>query len=339
MAIIVFEAEATDRRFFDSEFFSGDVDYSPDPFTTIEQAQAVADRAEILSVFVNSRVPKELIEALPNLKLICTRSTGFDHIDWAFAKERGISVCNVPTYGANTVAEHTFAMILALSRNLHKAYVRTSSGDMNMDGLTGFDLQGKTIGVVGTGNIGLHVIRIANGFGMRVLGSDPFPNYTMSELLNFEYVSLDELLWRSDIVTLHAPLVDANKHMIGSQNIHKMKPGALLINTARGGLVDTEALLDALDKGILKGAGLDVIEGEEIFSEEAQLLRPGSMSAEDLRMALRNLTLLRRPDLVITPHMAFDSVEAVERILKTTIENIRAFQAGSPKNLVWKKGR
>jgi D-lactate dehydrogenase len=127
--------------------------------------------------------------------------------------------------------------------------------------------------------------------------------------------------------------------MIGSQNIHKMKPGALLINTARGGLVDTEALLDALDKGILKGAGLDVIEGEEIFSEEAQLLRPGSMSAEDLRMALRNLTLLRRPDLVITPHMAFDSVEAVERILKTTIENIRAFQAGSPKNLVWKKGR
>jgi D-lactate dehydrogenase len=337
MTIVIFEAEEADRRFFDSEFCSEDVEYVPDTLHNIEQAQAVADRADILSVFVNSRVTKDLIDAMPKLKLICTRSTGFDHIDWEYAKSKGIAVCNVPTYGANTVAEHTFSLILSLSRNVHKAYVRTSTGDMSMDGLTGFDLQGKTIGIVGTGNIGLHVIRIASGFGMKVIAYDPFPNTTMSELLNYEYVSLDDLLWRSDIVSLHAPLVDANKHLIGSHNIHKMKPGALLINTARGGLVDTDALLEALDKGAIRGAGLDVIEGEEIFSEEAQLFRPGKMSAEDLRQALRNLTLMRRPDLVITPHMAFDSVEAVERILKTTIENIRAFQSGSPKNIVGKR--
>jgi D-lactate dehydrogenase len=266
--------------------------------------------------------------------MVATRSTGYDHIDRQIAKERAIVISNVPTYGENTVAEHTFALILALTRNLHKAYVRTSSGDMSMAGLTGVDLQGRTIGVIGTGHIGLHVIRIAKGFGMHVVAYDPYPNSTFAELLGYRYDGLDHLLGVSDIVTLHAPLTPANKHLIGSHNIDKMKRGSFLVNTARGGLVDTAALIDALDRGILRGAGLDVIEGEEVLSEEKQLLGSAHATEESLRMALRNVTLLRRPDMVITPHIAFDSTEAIERILMTTVENIKAFQAGTPINAI-----
>ncbi|HEY3333055.1 MAG TPA: hydroxyacid dehydrogenase [Capsulimonadaceae bacterium] len=334
MAIVVFEAEENDRQYLAARFLGEDIRFVPEPLTTPEQAKRVAADADVISVFVHSRITPDVFAEMPALKMVATRSTGFDHVDPAAALERGIIVSNVPTYGENTVAEHTFALILALSRNLHKAYVRTSAGDMSMHGLTGFDLQGKTIGVVGTGHIGLHVIRIAHGFGMNVIAYDPYPNSTLAELLNYKYVSLDDLLAQSDIVTLHAPLTPQNKHLIGAHNIGTMKQGALLINTARGGLVDTVALISALDSGLLRGAGLDVIEGEEIFSEEKQLLGAGNMTEEHLRMALRNITLLRRPDMVITPHIAFDSTEAIERILATTVENIRAFRAGTPRNMV-----
>ena len=298
-----------------------------------DRTDDLAREAEIVSVFVHSLVTRNRLARMPKLRLLATRSTGFDHIDLAACTERGIVVCNVPAYGTNTVAEHTFGLILALSRNIHKAYVRTVRGDFSLKGLIGFDLKGKTLGVVGAGNIGLHVIRIARGFGMRVLAYDVRPSPLMAEVLGFEYVPLETMLRQADIVTLHCPYTAENYHMIGRDSMGLMKRGALLINTARGGLVDTDALIWALDEGILAGAGLDVLEGEELIKEEKQLLAVPS-AEEKLRSVLRQHLLLRREDVVVTPHIAFYSHEALERIIDTTADNIRGFTSGRPANVV-----
>ncbi len=286
-----------------------------------------------LSVFIYSRLTPALLAELPGLKMIATRSTGFDHIDLATCRERGIVVSNVPSYGENTVAEHTFALILMLSRKVHKSHSQVREGRVELAMLTGFDLQGKTIGVVGAGRIGLHVIRIARGFGMRVMAFDVRRDTLLADLLGFQYVSMDQLLTESDIVSLHCPLTSETHHLIGTEAIQRMKPGALLINTARGGLVDTDALVQALDSGHLAGAGLDVLEGEELIREEKELLHE-KHDIEKLRAALRTRLLMGRDDVVFTPHNAFNSHEALRRILDTTVENLLAFQAGQPVNRV-----
>ena len=190
--------------------------------------------------------------------------------------------------------------------------------------------------MVGAGSIGLHVIRTAKGFGMKVIAYDTRPNPLIAEVLGFEYVPLDYLLSHANIITLHAPYTPATHHLINEESIKLIRPGSLLINTARGGLVDTEALIEALDAGTLAGAGLDVLEGEEFMEEEERLLRSPE-SDEKLRMIIRQHILLRRPDVVITPHIAFYSREAEERILETTVQNIRAFFAGHPENVVNKE--
>ncbi len=287
--------------------------------------------AEILSVFIYSDLDAALLSRLPNLKLIATRSTGVDHIDTAFCRQKGIGVCNVPTYGANTVAEHAFALILSLSRRIYQARARTIHGDFSFHGLRGFDLMGKVLGVIGAGQIGRQVIRIANGFQMRVLAYDIKPDPSLAELLGFQYAGLNELLAQSDVVSLHSPLTLETRHLIGRRQFEAMKKGALLINTARGGLVDTDALLWALDAGIVGGAGLDVLEGEEAIREERELLS-SRFDEERFRSVIRNHILLKREDVIITPHIAFNSQEAVERILRTTVENIQAFLEGAPRN-------
>jgi D-lactate dehydrogenase len=297
-----------------------------------------ADLAKIadfdaVSPFIYSKLDAKRLEKLPKLRLIATRSTGFDHIDVAECAKRGITVSNVPSYGENTVAEHTFALILALSRKVHEAFVRVRAGNFSLDGLRGFDLKNKTIGVVGAGHIGLHVIRIARGFGMNVLAFDVRRNNFLAEVLGFTYTELDDLLAKSDIITLHAPYNKHTHHLISRDNVSKIKRGAILINTARGGLVDTEALLKALDDGILAGAGLDVLEGEETIYEESALLADAT-NPEKLRMAIQNHVILKKPNVVFTPHNAFNSQEALERILETTAENILSFASGSPKNVV-----
>lgn len=293
--------------------------------------------AQILSIFVHSLVTRDILDRMPELRLIATRSTGYDQIDLEACNERGIPVSNVPRYGENTVAEHTFGLILSLSRKIYKAYQRTIAGDFSLRGLEGFDLKGKILGVVGAGSIGLHVVRIAKGFGMDVLAFDVRPNNLIAEVLGFQYVPLEELFRRSDIVSLHAPYSPATHHMINRESLQLFKHGALLINTARGGLVDTAALLWALDEGILTGAGLDVLEGEELIEEEERLLASPE-SVEKLRLLLRRNILLRRPDVIVTPHMAFYSREAIERILETTVDNIRAFLEERPQNVVNKPG-
>lgn len=293
--------------------------------------------SDILSTFINSRISKDIIDSFPSLKFITTRSTGFDHIDIEYARSKNIPVSNVPTYGENTVAEHAFALILSLSRNLKKAHFKVSEGDFSIKELMGFDLKGKTIGVVGTGHIGLRVIKMAVGFSMKVLAFNPEQNHFLSEVLNFKYVDFETLLRESDIITLHAPYNKSTHHMINENNIGLMKKGAILINTARGGLVDTNALMKALDNKILTGAGLDVLEGEDIILEEKQLLmrkKKELYNPEKLQLALRNCFLLQRDDVIFTPHIAFYSKEALQRILDTTICNINSFTKGHPVNTV-----
>lgn len=330
-AVANFETEPWQREYLSSRLGDLDLRFYTEPLGP-ENVELAAD-AEAVTVFIRSVVSREVIDRLPSLKLVATRSTGFDHVDLDACRERGIVVNNVPAYGENTVAEHTFGLILALTRHIHQAYLRTARGDFSLRGLEGIDLKGRTLGVVGVGRIGLHVIRIAKGFAMNVVAYDVAPQPLMAEVLDFEYVGLEDLLRRADIVTLHVPLIPSTHHLMSRERFALMKRGAYLVNTARGGVVDTEALLWALDEGIVAGAGLDVVEGEELVADEERLL---TMSGEEekLRMVIRQHLLLRRENVVLTPHMAFYSREAEERILQTTAENVQAFRAGTPrKNL------
>ena len=333
MKAVFFETAPWERRYLTRALAKSKlrVRFLAEPLT--DETRRLADGAAVLSVFIYSTLTSAVLRRLPRLTFIATRSTGFDHIDVAACRRRRIAVSNVPSYGENTVAEHTFALILALSRNIHKAYVKTIKGDFSLEGLQGFDLKGKTLGVVGGGHIGLHVIKMAKGFGMEVLVHDARQNLFLSEVLDYQYVPLDTLLRRSDIVSLHVPYMPATHHLMNRRTFGLMKRGSLLINTARGGLVDTASLVQALDEGRLGGAGLDVLEGEELVKEERQLLSK-DFPKQKLATALRNHILLHRENVVITPHIAFDSTEALQRILDTTVTNIAGFLSGAPVNLV-----
>ena len=293
---------------------------------------------EIISPFVCSKIDKEVISYFPNLKLIAARSTGIDHIDTKECQKRKIKVTNVPVYGDNTVAEHTFALILTLSRKIFKSFDQIKeSGNFSLKGMQGIDLKDKILGVVGTGNIGRYVIRIANGFQMKVLAFDLYPNKKLAEELNFQYTkNLKELLGKSDIVTLHVPLNKKTHHLINKNNIYQIKKGAFLINTARGGIIETEAMLKALKDKYLAGVGLDVLEGEKTIKDELEIFTSDKYEAydlveeyktkeKDLKVLIQNRILVDMENVVITPHNAFNSKEALHRIQETTVQNIKSF--------------
>lgn len=290
-----------------------------------------ASDAEIIAP--RGPVDQKMIEKMPELKLIVTRSTGFDHIDLDCCKKKKILVANVPSYGERTIAEHTFALILALSRKLIHSSQRTKEGDFSLDGLAGFQLHGKTIGVIGAGHIGKRVIEIARGFGMKVLVFTRNPDKKMEES-GVKFVPLDMLLASSDIVTIHVPHNKDTYHLINTQNIRKFKKGSLLINTARGAVVETEAILEGLEQGILKGAGLDVLEEECYLKEEQELLTKEFLKVCNLKTQLLNHVLIKRDDVIITPHNAFNSPESLEQIKETTVENIKSYLEGKPVNIV-----
>ncbi len=300
-----------------------------------KETLAGSSDAEIISVFVDSVVDKAVLDNFPNLKFIAARSTGFDHIDLATAKARNIPLSYVPSYGENTVAEQAFALLLAVSRKIYQAFDQIKeTGSFSQANLQGFDLRGKTIGVVGTGRIGRHAIQMAKGFGMKVVAYDPFPNEAMAKELDFTYLPLPELLAASDVVTLHVPYMKETHHLINAETIKNMKPGAVLINTARGPVVETAALVSALKNGKLGGAGLDVLEEEGVIKDEFGFMLHGKASEHDLKTVLANHILIDLPNVVITPHNAFNTKEAIQRIHDTTIENIKAFLAGNSTNLV-----
>lgn len=293
---------------------------------------------KVISVFTDSHIDRNVMESLPDLKFITTRSTGFDHIDLEAAAERGIKIANVPAYGTTTVAEYTFALILAVSRKITQAYERVrEEGRFSVDGLRGIDLFGKTLGVVGAGRIGSHVIKIARGFGMNVIAFDKSPNHDFAKEHTFKHAELDEVLSNSDIVTIHLPYTDETHHLINSEKLSLMRKGAILINTARGTIVETEALVKSLKEGHLAGAGLDVLEEEGVIKDEIEFLVSGHPAEHDLRAVLADHILIDMSNVVVTPHNAFNTQEALGRIADTTIENIKSFIEGAPNNLVEKE--
>ena len=331
MKIAIFDVQAGEKQYFTKHLAGHELFFSRDKLN--EKTAPLAEDCEVLMVFITSRLTPQLLATMPNLKLNVNRSTGFDHIDLEYCERQGIMVTHVPSYGENTVAEHAFALILTLSRNIHKSYLRTTREDYRIEGLKGFDLRGKTIGVVGAGKIGLHLIKMARGFDMQVLTYDVNRNDFLADVLGFKYVSLEELLRRSDIISLHVPENKFTHHLINRQNIGLIKKGALLINTARGGVVETEALIEALDKKILSGAGLDVIEGENLIMEEKQLAYDQE-TAKEMMSLVKNHILLSKDNVIFTPHIAFYSEEAVERIMEVSVENFQAFIKGQPQNIV-----
>lgn len=284
---------------------------------------------DVLCVNHLVHVTAEMIDQLPNLKLITTRSTGFDHIDFKKAQEKGITVCNVPFYGENTVAEFAFALLLALSRKIVPANNNLcDTGIFDTKNLMGFDLKGKTLGIIGTGHIGQHVIKMAGGFEMNILGCDAFPNKDLPDTLNFKYVEINDLLSKSDIISLHVPYMEATHHLINSKNIGFIKKGAVLINTARGPVVETEALVKALKDGTLSGAGLDVLENETALNTKMRKDDPQP------NITQLNLQLIHMPQVIVTPHNAFNTKEAIERMLGVSAENITNFTNNQPTNII-----
>lgn len=287
---------------------------------------------EIISIFIQSKVTARVLDHFPNLKVIAIRATGFDNVDLNHAKEKNIMVVNVPAYGSHTVAEFTFGLILSLSRKIPQAIERVREEvEFNHEGLKGFDLYGKTLGVIGTGKIGANVIKIAKGYGMIILAYDVYPNEQLAKTFEFQYLPLEQLLKESDIVTIHVPATPQTYHLINKDNIHAMKKGALIINTARGDVIETEALYKAISCGYLKGAGLDVLEGEANLSED---LTKDEFEPTIMKNILEDSYLIKNPNVVVTPHAAFYTTEAEQAIMQTTVENIQGFIEGSPKNVV-----
>lgn len=332
MKIVIFETEPREAAAFDALKRGHELVFSERPLQA-DNATQYSD-AEIISPFIYSKLGSDVLEKLPKLHLIATRSTGYNHIDTRYCAERSITVSNVPTYGENTVAEHVFALLLAISHRLPEAIARARSGRFTPEGLEGFDLQGKTLGVIGTGNIGAHVIRIARGFGMKVVAFDVKPKPTLVAELGFTYAGMNELLSRADIVTLHVPALPQTKYLIDERAIARMKRGAILINTARGSLVDARALIEALRTGKLAAAGLDVLPDEPLIREEAELISSIYANEQDIRELVADHILLNMPNVIVTPHSAFNTREAIARIVTTTVANITSFLAGAPANVV-----
>ena len=330
--IVFFELEHWEKEYLLKKLKNCKVQFIEDQLNE-DNLNQIKD-VNAIGIFIYSVVNKKILQNLPNLKLIVTLSTGFDHIDLKECKKRKITVCNVPHYGENTVAEHTFALILNLTRKIHKAYERTIRGDFSIEGLRGIDLQEKTLGIIGAGSIGQHVIRIAKGFEMKVIAYDKFRNLKLAKRLGFKYISFNDLLKNSDIITLHVPYNKSTHHLINKKAISKMKKGVIIINTARGGIIETSALLQGVQSGKIAGAGLDVLEEECFIREEKQILSKHFLKECDLKTVLQNHILLKQDNVIITPHNAFNSWEALHRILDTTISNINSFLKKKPVNVV-----
>lgn len=299
---------------------------------TIQRASA-ARNADGIGVFVQSRVTREILDQLPNLRIIAAMSTGFDNIDLEACRARNIAVCNVPSYGDNTVAEYAFGLMLALTRKFRPTFRQVEQGEFSREGLRGTDLKGKTLGLIGTGRIGSHLARLAWAAGMTVVAYDPHPKPNLTEQYGVNFLNLEEVLRQSDIVSLHVPYTKSTHHLINAERLALFKHTAFLINTSRGKVVDTMAVSDALRDGRLGGVALDTFEGEQVWIEE-EFLKRDDVAAIALREAMESFSILHSDHTILTPHNAYNTVEALGRILTTSIDNIRAFFADNPQNVV-----
>jgi D-lactate dehydrogenase len=345
MKICFFETETSEQLFFEEALASHELFFAPD----LEEGEP---DSEILCIYIHTVITADVLNQYRKLALIAARSMGYDHIDFDECTRRQITIANVPGTDANTVAEHTFALMLALSRRLNEVREANKRSRFSYERLRGFDLKDKTLGIVGTGRIGLRVAHIALAFGMKVIAYEPYKQSLMAEIVGLQYVPLEELLGRSHVISLHTPLTPETFHILDEKAFAKMRRGVVLINTARGALVDTVALIEALKEGILAGAGLDVLEEESVMRKDAMKIiserivaRLQTTSSEEfslknperirqLQTLMDNTKLLARENVVFTPHVAFNSIEAVERINVLTVKNIEAYLRGVPTNVI-----
>ncbi len=275
---------------------------------TIAEAMDECASAEVISCFINSVFDEATLKKLPKLALLCTRSVGYDHIDLTACKKRNITVCNVPDYGSHVIAEHVFALLLSRLRHINEAERRTEIGTFDYHGLRGTALKDKTIGIIGTGKIGRSVAQIAHGFDMRILAVDKCRTAELEQQYKVRYVPLEELYQEADIVTLHIPATPATEHMMNDAAFQQMKDGVIIVNTARGSLIDSVALLAALKNGKIACALLDVLEHEHNFEE--------------------NQELIKLPNVVTTPHIAFYADDSMRNMYLDCFESIEQWQRG-----------
>jgi D-lactate dehydrogenase len=327
MRTLIFSSQTYDRDSFLAARLPDNLQLFFQPARLTLETVALADGHEVVCAFINDDLSAPVLERLAagGTRLIALRSAGYNHVDLPTAQKLGLSVVRVPAYSPHAVAEHAVALILSLNRHLHRAYNRTRDGDFSLHGLTGFDLVGKTVGIVGTGQIGATFAKIMAGFGCKLLAYDPYPNPQV-EALGARYLSLEELLQQAQIISLHCPLTPQTRHLINAQSLATMQRGAMLINTGRGALVDTPALSEALKSGQLGYLGLDVYEEEALLFFEDRSDHP----LQDDVLA----RLLTFPNVIVTAHQAFLTHEALGAIAQTTLDNIKAWDSGAPQNLV-----
>lgn len=333
MAIIhIYDIQEEEKPILESGLVEHACTFHSTPITL----ENISSDVEVISVFVSSYVTKEMLDKMPNLKLIACRSAGYNNIQVHEADKRGIHVVVVPSYGDHTVAEYAFALLLTLSRKIPES-VKIVKENVCLEPslIRGIDLHGKKLGVIGTGKIGKRMIAIARGFGMDVIAYDTYENPQDAHVLGFMYVTKEDLFRQSDIISLHAPLTPDTTRILNEQAFSLMKDNVYIINTARGELIDTHALLVALSGSKIAGVGLDVIEGEELVKEKCKMIEiKDRESTKLLEESFYISTLLKDDRVVLTPHIAYNTTEAVSRIMNTTVDNIKNFFNGTINNKV-----
>lgn len=320
MNIVVFDAKPYDIEFFEkwNEKYGAKITYYSEKLT-IKTAALLTKYQDVVCTFVNDDLNEKVVNILSRngVRAIAIRAAGYNNVDIRAAYHNRITVFRVPAYSPYAVAEHALALLMSVNRKIHKAYNRTREGNFSLVGLTGIDLNGKTAGIVGTGKIARIFIKILNGLGMKVIAYDKFPNEQAAKEENFTYVPLDEIFEKSDVISLHCPLLPDTKHLVNDNSISKMKDGVIIINTARGGLIDTEALIRGLKGKKIGGAGLDVYENERdyFFEDES-----GTVLEDDILARILTFN-----NVVVTSHQAFLTKEALNNIVETTLNNILSF--------------
>ncbi len=326
MKVAVFSTEPYDRKFLDGannsekavhEFVYFDTRLEP-------KTASLADGCQAVCAFVNDDLGRETLKILADLgtQFIALRCTGFNNVDLSAAAELGIKVARVTVYSPYSVAEFVIGMIQMLNRRLYKSYNRTRDDNFSLNGLMGFDLYGRTVGIIGTGKIGIILAQIVHGFGCHLLGYDLYPNPKFEAIGDARYVELPELLANSDIISLHCPLTEDNYHLINEQTIAQMKPGVMLINTSRGPLIDTKAVIKGIKSGQIGNIGIDVYEQEgDIFFKDLS----DTIIQDDTFQLLQSF-----PNVLITSHQAYFTEDAMNDITTTTVANISDFEQGNP---------
>lgn len=321
MKIAIYSTKSYDRKYielinakynFDLEFFD---------FMLNESTARLAEHCEVVCIFVNDNGSRKVLEKLAALgvKIVALRCAGFNNVDLKAAQELGIQVVRVPSYSPEAVAEHTIGLMITLNRRIHRAYQRTREANFSLEGLIGFNMHGRTVGVIGTGKIGIAVMRILKGFGMNILAYDPFKNPVVEEL-GGQYVELDELYAKSHVITLHCPATPENYHLLNREAFAKMKDGVMIVNTSRGSLIDTQAAIDALKQRKIGALGMDVYENErDLFFED----KSNEVIQDDI---FRRLSSCH--NVLLTGHQAFLTEEALTNIADVTLSNVYKLKSG-----------